>query len=347
MPRISPAEGFSVFDIAARTNGTVVGDGNVRIRGICSLDEPEAQALAFSKERSAKRLAQILGSKQLGALLVTAPLPDLGAEPPPFPIIVVADPLAALVSVIPLFVQPYAVPAGASEFVVIHPTAKIGERVAIGPFSTIGEGCVIESDVIIHPHVTLYPGVRIGRGAVLHAGAIVREDCVIGAGSVIQNGAVIGSDGFGYLVIPDKGLVPVPQVGTVVLGAHVDVGANTCIDRATLGTTRIGTATKVDNLVQIGHNVTIGSHTIVCGQAGIAGSCTIGDRVVLGGGVGIADHLSVGDGVRVGGASCVMNDLTTPGDYAGSPPTVPMKQWLSQIRAIRRLLRGGQKGGVE
>ena len=342
MPRISPAEGFSVAEIATRTGGTLFGDSNVRLRSICSLDEPVSDALAFSKERSPKRLAALIRSKNVGALLVTAPLPDLGVEPPPIPLIAVEDPLAALVSVIPLFVRPYAAPAGPAELVVIHPTAEIGERVTIGPFSTIGEGCIIESDVVIHPHVTLYPGVRIGRGAILHAGAIVREDCVIGAGSVIQNGAVIGSDGFGYLVIPDKGLVPVPQVGSVVIGAHVDIGAHSCIDRATLGTTRLGTMTKVDNLVQIGHNVTIGSQTIVCGQAGIAGSCTIGNRVVLGGGVGVADHLTIGDGVRVGGASCVMNDITNPGDYVGSLPTVPMKQWLSQIRAIRRFLRKGQ-----
>lgn len=338
MPRIPLAEGFSVADIAARTNGSVIGDASVRLRGICSLDEPEPGALAFSKERSGKRLAALICSKKIGALLVTAPLPDLGAEPPPIPLIAVPDPLAALVSVIPLFVRPYAVPAGAPEMIVIHPTAEIGERVTIGPFSTIGEGCVIESDVVIHPHVTLYPGVRIGRGAVLHAGVIVREDCVIGPGCVIQNGAVVGADGFGYLMIPDQGLVPVPQVGTVVLGSHVDIGANSCIDRATLGTTRIGTSTKIDNQVQVGHNVTIGSHTIVCGQAGIAGSCTIGDRVVLGGGVGVADHLLVADGVRVGGGSCVLNSITTPGDYAGNP-AIPMKQWLSQIRALRRLIR--------
>jgi UDP-3-O-[3-hydroxymyristoyl] glucosamine N-acyltransferase len=338
MPRITHVDGLSVADIVARTNGTLFGDGLSSILGVCSLDEPEPNAIAFSKERSISRLRGIIRNARVGALLVAHVPPDLADSPPSVPLIVVPDPLAALISIIPLFFKPYSVTAGAPSLVAIHPTAEISQGVTIGPFTSIGERCVIEEGVVIHPQVTLYPGVRIGQGTVIHAGAVIREDCVIGAGSVIQNGAVIGSDGFGYIGVPDMGLVPVPQIGTVVTGARVDIGANSCIDRATLGTTRIGDSTKIDNLVQIGHNTTIGKQAIICGKVGVAGSCTIGDGVVLGGGVGVVDHMTIGSRVRVGGGAAVMNDITTPGDYLGIP-AVPAKEWFSTVRALKRLIR--------
>ncbi len=339
MPRLTLPHGVTVADIASMTKGTILGDPHIAIFGICSLDEPQSTSIAFSKERSPSRLMAIMQRESVGALIVSSPLPSFGDFLPPMPIIGVEDPLAAIIAIIPRFFQPWEpMTTSFGNQVAIHETASIGEGVTVGPFSSIGAACVIEDGVTIHPNVTIYPGVRIGRGAVIHAGAIIREDCIIGPGVVIQNGAVIGSDGFGYVVIPDKGLVPVPQIGTVTVGANVDIGANSCIDRGTLGTTRIGNVTKLDNLVQVGHNTTIGSQSLVCGQAGIAGSCLIGDRVVLGGGVGVVDHITIGSGVRVGGGAAVMNNISTPGDYVGTP-AVPAREWFSQIRAMKRLLR--------
>lgn len=340
MPRIPVTDGVPLSDIVTRVGGTLFGDESARIHGVCSLDEAETASLSFSKERSIPRLRAIIKDAQVGALLVAQRLPEFADALPPVPVIVVADPLAALISIIPLFFKPYSVSAGHPSLVAIHPTAEVAPGVTIGPFTSIGERCVVEEGVTIHPQVTLYPGVRIGRDTVIHAGAVIREDCVIGPGSVIQNGAVVGSDGFGYIGIADRGLVPVPQIGTVITGAQVDVGANSCIDRATLGTTRIGALTKIDNLVQIGHNTKIGKQTIICGKVGVAGSCTIGDGVVLGGGVGVADHMTIGSRVRVGGGGAVMNDITTPGDYLGSP-AVPAREWFSLVRAMKRMIRKG------
>jgi UDP-3-O-[3-hydroxymyristoyl] glucosamine N-acyltransferase len=202
----------------------------------------------------------------------------------------------------------------------VHPSAKIGSGVSIGEFAVVGPLTEIGDNVVIHPHVVLYPGVKIGPRSIIHSHAAIREDSVLGAETVIQNGAVIGADGFGYVPDAKLGLVGVPQLGTVNLGDRVEVGANSAIDRATLGTTTIGLGTKIDNLVQIGHNTRIGRFSILCGQVGIAGSCEIGNQVVIGGQAGVGDHLKIADGIRVGAKSGVVSDLTEKGDYLGFPP---------------------------
>ena len=171
---------------------------------------------------------------------------------------------------------------------------------------------------------------------------MIREDCIVGSDTVIQNGAVIGADGFGY--VPDKelGLAPVPQVGVVVLSDRVDVGANACIDRATLGTTLVGLGTKIDNLVQVGHNTKIGKFAILCGQTGVAGSCDIGNQVVLGGAVGVADHIQIVDGCRIAGKSVVFGNLTEKNDYAGYPAR-PAGEWRRSMAIVSKLGRDSRK----
>ena len=197
---------------------------------------------------------------------------------------------------------------------------------------------MIEDRSVIHPHVTIYPRVRLGQGCVVHAGAVLREDVTLGDHCVIQNGAVIGADGFGY--IPDQAgnLHAVPQVGAAKLGNEVHIGANSCVDRGTLGNTTVGDWTKIDNLVQTGHNVSLGQNCIVCGQTGIAGSVSIGNRVVLGGGCGVQDHVSIADGCRFAGHSGVIGDITERGDYAGMP-ALPARQWRRLVAQLRRMVK--------
>jgi len=190
--------------------------------------------------------------------------------------------------------------------------------------------------VVIHPHVTVYPGVRVGARSVLHAGVVIREDCIIGEDNVLQPGAVIGADGFGYIPDPTFGLRPVPQVGHVVLAERVEVGANSCIDRATLGVTAVDTGTKIDNHVQVGHNTKIGKNSILCGMVGIAGSAHIGSNVTLAGYVGVGDHVSIVDNVRVGAKGGVSSDIREPGDWCGYP-VVKGHRWRMQCAALEQL----------
>ncbi|NMC62209.1 MAG: UDP-3-O-(3-hydroxymyristoyl)glucosamine N-acyltransferase, partial [SAR324 cluster bacterium] len=324
--------------------GTVLGDAETVITGLCSLDESDSSALSFLREASLLKLKKVLSKPTAGALLVDCKLrSDINESP--IPLVFVSDPLSALVSVLPYLCTTATHPTGISPKADIHPSAIIDENVSIGSFSVIGPNVHIEKDVVIHPHVTLYEGVHIGAGSIIHSGAVIREYVNIGAQNIIQNGAVIGAEGFGY--IPDSntssGLVPVPQVGTVNTGAKVDVGANACIDRATLGSTRIGLGTKIDNLVQIGHNVSLGCHNILCGQVGIAGSSTTGDNVVMGGNAGVADHVNIASGVRLGAKCGVIKDIREKGDFLGFP-ALESKAWHRWYAFMMRSSREGKSG---
>ncbi|MCO6429635.1 MAG: UDP-3-O-(3-hydroxymyristoyl)glucosamine N-acyltransferase [Deltaproteobacteria bacterium] len=323
-------------ELAKRVSGEVLGDGSVEVTGVCALDEPVAGAISFTRELDGSRLAEKVRGAQLAAVLVQHNLRIPAGQLIAKPLIKVDNPLLALCEIIPLFYRPPAIAAGISNKSEIHPTAKIGERVTIGAFSVIGEGVEICDDVEIHPNAVIYPFAKIGPGSKIYAGAVVREYCQLGPGSVLQSGAVIGSDGFGYVFDPKKGLQPVPQIGIVKGEQGVEIGANACVDRGTLGVTAIGAHSKLDNLVQVGHNVRIGSNSVLCGLVGVAGSTTIGSGVTLGGNVGVADHLKIADGVRVAAKSGVTGSILEKGDYAGFPVS-KVGVWRRQMVALQKL----------
>jgi len=320
-------------ELALKVNARLLGNPDQIVQGLCSLDEPQTGCLSFTRETSPKKIASLVENLPIAALLVSASArietKDIKAN-----ILLVKDPLLALIEVVPLFYRAPR-PEGISEKADIHPSASLGKDVSIGAFSVVGENCVIGDHTVIHPHVVLYPGVSIGQRTLIHSGAIIRENCFIGSNAVIQNGAVIGSDGFGYTEGPE-GLIAVPQIGSVSLADSTEVGANTCVDRATLGKTLVGQNTKIDNLVQIGHNTKIGSHSILCGQVGIAGSCHIGSGVVMGGGAGLADHVTIADRVRLAGRTGVTADILESGDMAGFP-AMPARDWRRSMALVRRL----------
>ncbi len=329
----------TVSQLAVLVGGSVVGAKDVTISTLVPLDEPKPDAISFTKETHPRKLGPLLSDLKVAALIISDTV-DPSLLPSHKSFIRVKDPLAALIKIVPLFV-PAIKPSGVvSDKADIHPSAKIGKNVSIGAFVAIGADVVIEDGVVVHPHVTLYQNVFIGAESEIHSGAVIREYCKLGPRTIIQNGAIIGADGFGYLSEHEEGSAPkivkVPQVGIVNLGPDTEVGANTCIDRATLGTTQVGPSTKIDNLVQVGHNTKIGAFTIVCGKVGIAGSSRIGNGVVLGGDVGIKDHTTIADGVRVAARSGVISDLTEKGDYAGFP-AVRALAWRRQIKAIGEL----------
>jgi len=322
------------------------------VEGPCSLDEPIDGGISFFSRTSRALLEQTLrgqAAQQLTAVIISSTLLDIppnacGHDPiqesfydtTAVTLLAVTDPYRAFISLIPNFYTPIIPNDGIHPTAIIAQTATVAPNCHIGPYCVVGDHAIIESSCTLHPHVVIYEGAKIRSGTVLHSGVTVREFCEIGPDSIIQNGAVIGGDGFGYLPDPKIGLIAVPQVGTVILEGSNDVGANTCIDRATLGTTKIGTGTKIDNLAQIGHNNHVGRNTIICGAAAIAGSCRIGNQVVIGGQVGIADHVTIANGVRIAGGSGVTHSLTDSGDYAGYPVT-PANKWKRMVAVLGRL----------
>jgi UDP-3-O-[3-hydroxymyristoyl] glucosamine N-acyltransferase len=219
---------------------------------------------------------------------------------------------------------------------VVHQTAKIGANVFIGANAVVGANTVVGDNAQILPNVCIYENVRIGANTILHSGAAVRENCEIGANCIIHNNATIGSDGFGFAKDERQRWLKIPQIGKVVIEDDVEIGANTTIDRASVGETRIKRGAKIDNLVQVGHSCFVGEDALICSQTGLAGSSTIGKRVVLAGQVGIAGHLTVGDDAVITAKSATSHD-TPAGKIVSGIPAFDNKEWLRSIAAFRRL----------
>jgi len=220
---------------------------------------------------------------------------------------------------------------------VIHPTALLAEnQVAVGANSVIGRNVQIGPDVTIHPNVTIYDDVTIGRGSVIHSGVAVRERTVIGERVIIHNNSVIGCDGFGYAKDEQRRWLKIPQAGRVVLQDDVEIGAGTTIDRASVGESRIGRGSKIDNLVQIGHSCTVGEDSLLCAQVGLAGSSHIGSRVILAGQAGVAGHLTIGDDVVLTAKSATSHDIPA-GKVISGIPAFDNRDWLRSTAAFRRL----------
>lgn len=219
---------------------------------------------------------------------------------------------------------------------VVDPSATVGSNCEIGPNVVIGKHCRIEDDVRLFPNVTIYDGVSIGRNSIVHSGVSIRENCEIGENCIIHNNSTIGCDGFGYAKDEQKRWLKIPQVGRVVLEDDVEIGANTAIDSASVGETRIKRGAKIDNLVQIGHSCTVDEDALICSQTGLAGSSVIGKRVILAGQVGIAGHLKVGDDAVLTAKSATSHDVE-PGKVISGIPGFDNKDWLRATAAYRKL----------
>jgi UDP-3-O-[3-hydroxymyristoyl] glucosamine N-acyltransferase len=318
---------LTVADLAKHLGGQLVGDGSAEIKGISPINTVKPGDVTFAENEKYFALAE-----KTPAVAIIVPTSITASSKT---LIRIEQPKAALARVLAMFFPPFRYPPG------IHPSAQvakdaklgadvhiganavvkegasIGDRTAIDAGSVIGRSTSIGSDCVIYSNVTIYHQVRVGNRAIIHSGTVV------------------GSDGFGY-VWEGKTRLKVPQVGTVIIEDDVEIGANTAIDRATIGATIIKRGTKIDNLVQIAHNVIIGENGTVCGLVGIAGSCTIGNNVTLAGQVGMADHIKIGDNVTVGAQSGIKDDLPEANTYLGSP-AVPAATAARQYVAWGRL----------
>ena len=218
----------------------------------------------------------------------------------------------------------------------IDESATVAADVSIDAFVSIGKNCVIESGVKIYPNATIYDNVKIGKHSVIHSGVSIRENCEVGENCIVHNNSTVGSDGFGYAKDENKSWLKIPQTGRVILEDDVEIGANTAIDCASVGETRIKRGAKIDNLVQIGHSCTIEEDALICSQTGLAGSSVIGKRVILAGQVGIAGHLKVGDDAVITAKSATSHDVEA-GKIISGIPAFDNRDWLRSTAAFRRL----------
>lgn len=272
----------------------------------------------------------------------SAILADDGLPSAPCPILRTPAPYVASASAIGLLTPPTVpVAAGVHPLASVDPTATLGPEVSIGPFAVVGAGATVGARTVLHPHAVIGPMARVGDDCVFHAQVSVRDRVVIGHRVVLQNGAVIGAEGFGFATRPDGTHQSIPQVGIVVIEDDVEIGANSTVDRPAIGETRIGSGTKIDNLVHIAHGVKIGRNVLLAALVGIAGSSVLEDDVVLAGQVGVINHVRVGRGAKVASKSAVMSDLDGGRMYAGIP-AIPMGQWRRW--AVR--FRKGDKGQI-
>jgi UDP-3-O-[3-hydroxymyristoyl] glucosamine N-acyltransferase len=335
--------------ISEQVKGELLGDSSKWVSSLAPIDKADSTSLSFANQKGLKNLLSSIrdGSCKTvpGILLCSAATDDikesLSQLSATTSLIFVQQPQKAFISCIHLFFEKIIPTPTISPLAEVHHTAMIGQGVSIGAFCSIGANCIIEDSVSILPNTTLYPDVTIGARSIIHAGSIIREGVVLGKDCVIQPGAVIGADGFGFLPDSQLGLLPVPQVGSVVLGDRVEVGANSCVDRGAVGNTSISLGTKVDNLVQIGHNVQIGSFSVVCGSSAIGGSTTIGNQCILGGRTGVADHLTIPSHTTIAGNSGVERNITEAGVYRGFPieKDIPWRRQQASLRALPMLVR--------
>lgn len=328
MPRLA--------ELAARVGGAVVGDGERAIDGFASLDEAGPGDLAMLVER---RFAEAAAASRAGALLMRRDDAGGAAIEPPADrdLLLAADPRLAMVELLEVLHPPQRPPAG------VHPSAVVGLGCAIdptahvGPYAVIGAGSRLESDVVVEAHAVVGQRCRIGAGSRLHPHAVLYDGTEVGERCELHAGAVIGSDGFGYAAGDDGLPRRVPAVGRAVLDDGVEIGANSTVDRATLGATRLGAGSKLDNLVHLAHNVTLGRGCLLAAHVGIAGSTTLGDGVVMGGRAGAIDHLAIGDRVEVAATAAVMQPVEADARVGGIP-AVDLGSWKRQVAAQRRLV---------
>ena len=314
-------------ELAKRIGCELEGDPAVEITGPAPIEEAGPGEVTFvANERYRSKLSGL----RAAAVIVGPGVEVRGAAA-----LRSAQPYIAFVRVLELFHEPYRPKPEIHATASIAQSARIGAHASVGAYAVIGDEVVIGADARIDPHVVIYPRVIIGDRFTAHAGAVVREGVMIGNDVKLQSGVVVGGDGFGYLPGEDGRVMVIPQTGTVLLEDGVEIGANTTIDRAAVGTTRIRRGAKIDNLVMVAHGCDVGEKAFLAAQVGVAGSSRIGAGAQLGGQVGIAGHLTVGEGARVAAQSGVPNDVT-PGAVVGGYPAVDIRTWRKTVAALLR-----------
>ncbi len=310
------------------------------ITGVAGIEEAASGQITFVAN---PKYAAAARTTRASAVIVDEAFPGIEAAT-----LRTKNPYLAFAKTIELFYAPPKYAPGVHPTTVVHPTARIGRNAHLGAYAVVMEDVVIGDNCVLLPHVVIYPGAKIGNNFLAHAHAIVREHCRLGDNVVLQNGAVIGSDGFGFATDEQKRWRKILQSGPAIIGDDVELQANACVDRASVGETRVGRGTKIDNLVQVGHGCVVGEDSLLCAQVGLAGSTEVGDRVILAGQVGVAGHCKIGDGAIATAQSGIPNDVE-PGKMVSGYPAIENRQWLRCVAVFNKLpevakaARGGKK----
>jgi UDP-3-O-[3-hydroxymyristoyl] glucosamine N-acyltransferase len=306
---------MKIRDLAAAIGADFAGDGEYEITAVAPLEEAGPNDLSFV---SSMKFARMALTSNAGCLVIPP-----GHDVPGKNLLFAADPRAAVATSIPLIHEVTRPGVGVHPSAVIHPEARVHETASIGPFCSVGPRCAIGADTILYPRVSLYRDVTVGERCVLHSGV------------------VLGADGFGFVWREDR-YENFPQIGKVVIGDDVEIGANSCVDRAALGVTSIGDGSKLDNMVHIGHNCRIGRHVVIAAQTGLAGGVVVEDRAIIGGQVGFGDKARVESGAVIGsGAGILTGKIVRAGEPVWGTPARPLRQYLRQLAVLSRLSKKG------
>jgi UDP-3-O-[3-hydroxymyristoyl] glucosamine N-acyltransferase len=304
------------------------GDGELEIERVSGIEEAGPGDLTFFT--NPKYTAELRGTRASAVILG----PDAG--PAPCAMLRDPQPYLAFARAVELFEDGWRPEPGLHATAVVGRGVQLGDGASVGPFAVVGDGAIIGPRTLVHPHVVIGRHAQVGADCVLHSRVSIRERVRIGHRVVIQDGAVIGSDGFGFARRSDGTHQKIPQIGGVVIEDDVEIGAHTAIDRPAVGETRVGAGTKIDNLVQIAHGVTIGRNVLLAAQVGVAGSTTIEDAVTLAGQVGVAGHLTIGKGVVATAQSGIPNSVDA-GAFISGYPAIRNRDWLKASAVFRRL----------
>jgi UDP-3-O-[3-hydroxymyristoyl] glucosamine N-acyltransferase len=320
---------MKLSELAAKLGATLDPlNAEAEITGVAPIESATHGQISFIANPKYAALAKTTGAS---ALIVDDKFPALAK-----PLLRTRNPQFAYARAMELFYQPPKYPRGIHPTAVVDPSARIGPNSSIGAYAVVGPEVETGENCTLQPHVVIYRGVKIGKNFFAHANVSIREDCQIGNNVLLHNGVVIGSDGFGFAKDDQGEWYKIPQTGRVVIEDDVEIQANCCIDRASLGETRIGRNTKIDNLTHVAHNCIVEENSMLCAQVGLAGSTEVGKNVILAGQVGVAGHCKIGDNVIVTAQSGTHGDIPAGSMVSGSP-AFDHKQWLRSVTAFTRL----------
>lgn len=319
-------------EIANYVNGEVIGNNDTSITGVAKIEEAKKGDISFV---SNPKYMKYLAGSSAEAVFVKKGL-NL-PENITTKLVLVEDPYFAICITMDKFFNPIVHPKGVSDKSDVSSSATLGENCYVGSFSSIGNNVIIGDNVKIYPNCYIGDNVTIANNTILFANVSVYVNCEIGSDTIIHSGSVIGCDGFGHAPLPDGSYAKIPQIGNVIVGNYVEIGSNCTIDRATMGSTVICDGVKLDNLIQVAHNVVIGENTVIAAQTGISGSTKLGERCVIGGQVGFVGHISVANGTQIGAQSGIMKTIKTENQAFLGSPIKPVKDEIKSQVLIRKL----------